>query len=65
MATQQIRDALLVLSSRVGYVTEMQQRAVEEAITNYFADAPAVAGTEVALTSSSPDLSTKVGDSTP
>lgn len=63
----QIREALLLMSSRTPWVTETQQRAVEGAIIGYFADDPvpaeAVPGSELAL-ADRVQLA-KVGDSTP
>lgn len=56
-----IRDALLLVTSRTPWVTEGQHRAVDAAILDYFADDPVsdedVPGKEVELA--------KVGDSTP
>lgn len=63
----QIREALLLVSSRTPWVTETQQRAVDAAIIGYFADdpVPAVAapGSELAVADSL--VLAKVGDSTP
>lgn len=40
VTAEEIRDALLLLNSRVGYTTEGDQRAVEAAIVGWFVDPP-------------------------
>lgn len=43
VTAEEIRDAFLLLNSRVGYTTEGDQRAVETAITGWFVDPPLAA----------------------
>lgn len=48
VTAEEIRDAFLLLNSRVGYTTEGDQRAVEAAIVGWFVDPPLLTAAEPA-----------------
>lgn len=48
VSAEMIRDAFLLLNSRVGYTTEGDQRVVEAAIVGWFVEPPLMAPADTA-----------------